>query len=117
MFKTVCSTEEVWEGELQEFSVDARDIIIIHTEHAGFRAYDARCPHQDQSLAEATLDGNVLTCPAHLWQFDVTTGAGVNPANCKLTTFPCKVVDDHVLVDLDPAADPMLSHFSGETNV
>jgi toluene monooxygenase system ferredoxin subunit len=116
LFKTVCSTDDVWEGELQEFTVEDRDIIIIHTEHAGFRAYEARCPHQDQSLGGAMLDGNVLTCPAHLWQFDVTTGAGVNPANCKLTSVACKVVDNHVLVDPDPTAETMVPNLSGETN-
>lgn len=101
MFRTVCSTEDVWEGELQEFTVDSKDVIVIHTEGAGFRAYDARCPHQDQSLADATLEDNVLTCPAHLWQFDVTTGCGVNPADCKLKAYACKVEGDQVYVDTE----------------
>jgi toluene monooxygenase system ferredoxin subunit len=101
MFKKVCQTDEVWEGEILEYTVDSHDVIVINVENAGFRVYDARCPHQSQSLAEASLDGNVLTCPAHLWQFDVTTGCGVNPTGCRLTRYASKVEGDELLVDLE----------------
>lgn len=104
-FKAICTTDDVWEGELQEFELDDRDIIVVHAEGGGFRAFDAKCPHQDQSLGEASLEGNVLTCPAHLWQFDVATGEGVNPTGCKLTSYPCKVVDDQVMVDIQATAE------------
>lgn len=100
-FKAICTTDDVWEGELQEFEVGEQDIIVVHTEGGEFRAFNARCPHQDQSLAEASLEGNVLTCPAHLWQFDVSTGDGVNPTGCRLHGYACKVEEDQVLVDVE----------------
>jgi len=99
-YKAICAADDVWEGELQEFEVDDHDVIVVHTEDGGFRVFDAKCPHQDQSLGEASLEGVVLTCPAHLWQFDVTTGEGVNPTGCKLTAYASKVEDGQVLVDL-----------------
>jgi toluene monooxygenase system ferredoxin subunit len=101
VFKVACKTDDVWEGEFLEFTVDGRDVIVVHTEGGGFRAYDAQCPHQDQSLGEASLEGNVLTCPAHLWQFDVVTGEGVNPKNCKLTSYACKVEAESVFIDIE----------------
>lgn len=101
MFQRICATDDVWEGEFQEFTLNDKDVIVIHVEGGGFRAFESKCPHQDQSLGDATLEGNVLTCPAHLWQFDVTTGKGVNPATCKLHGYPCKVVEDEVLVDVE----------------
>jgi len=105
VFKAICSADDVWEGEFQDFEVDNREVIVVHVEDNGFKVFDAKCPHQDQSLAEASLEGNVLTCPAHLWQFDVSTGDGVNPSGCKLTSYPCKVVDGEVLADLQAAPE------------
>ncbi|TFL13443.1 2Fe-2S ferredoxin [Pusillimonas caeni] len=105
VFKAICSADDIWEGEFQDFEVDEREVIVVHAEDNGFRVFDAKCPHQDQSLAEASLEGNVLTCPAHLWQFDVATGDGVNPTGCKLTSYPCKVVDGQVMADLEAATE------------
>ncbi|MDR5749043.1 Rieske 2Fe-2S domain-containing protein [Caballeronia sp. LZ029] len=105
MLQRICTTEDVWEGEFQEFAVKDIDVIVVHVEGGGFRAFESKCPHQDQSLGEATLEGNVLTCPAHLWQFDVTTGQGVNPAGCKLRGFACSVEGDEVMVDVEQSLE------------
>lgn len=40
-------------------------------------AFPDRCPHRGAPLSEGTLDGAVLTCFRHTWQFDVRTGAPV----------------------------------------
>jgi toluene monooxygenase system ferredoxin subunit len=41
-----------------------------------------------------------LTCSAHLWQFDVNTGEGVNPTGVSLKSYPVKVEDESVLIIL-----------------
>jgi toluene monooxygenase system ferredoxin subunit len=100
VFERVCTTDDVWEGELMPFDVAGRKILLINLEQS-FHAYDASCPHQQQSLCEGTLDGHVLTCPAHQWQFDVRTGRGVNPTDCRLRSYALKIESDEVLVDVD----------------
>lgn len=100
MFEKVCTTDDVWEGELVPFDVGPRKILLINLDDQ-FHAYDATCPHQDQSLCEGTLDGNILTCPAHMWQFDVTTGAGINPTGCKLKSYALRLEADDVYVDIE----------------
>ncbi len=40
-------------------------------------AFVDRCPHRGAPLSEGTLDGTVLTCFRHTWQFDVRTGVPV----------------------------------------
>lgn len=100
MYTKVCSTDDVWEGELVPFDVGEKKILLINLDDS-FHAYDATCPHQDQSLCEGTLDGKILTCPAHHWQFDVTTGDGVNPTGCKLKGYALRVEADEVHVDID----------------
>jgi len=101
MFKKLCQIAEVWAGELQEFTVDAHNVIVVNVEDAGFRVFHARCPHQDLPLGEASLEGNILTCPAHRWQFDVSTGRGVNPKACRLKRYASKIEGDSLLVDFE----------------
>jgi len=97
----VCSTDDLWEGEIQEFAVGDIDVLIAHAEGGDFHAYESKCPHQDQDLADASFENNVLTCPAHLWQFDITTGRGINPAGCKLKGFELEIIDNELYIDLD----------------
>lgn len=104
VFEPVCMTDDVWEGELMPFDVSGRKVLLINVEK-GFHAYDVSCPHQGTSLSEGTLDGHVLTCPAHLWQFDVCTGQGVNPTNCRLKSYALKIESDQVFVDIEHSAD------------
>jgi len=32
------------------------------------------CPHMGCTLAGGSMDGYILTCPCHDWQFDIRTG-------------------------------------------
>lgn len=100
MFERVCTADDVWEGELMPFDVASRKIILINVNEQ-FHAYDANCPHQDQSLCDGSLEGVILTCPAHRWQFDVTTGQGVNPTGCELKAYALKREADDIYVDVD----------------
>jgi toluene monooxygenase system ferredoxin subunit len=100
-FQKVCSKDDLWEGEMEIFEVGGREVLVIHLPGGEVRAIPPGCPHQDQPLVEGTLEGTVLTCRAHLWRFDVATGNGVNPADCKLVQFPVKVEGDDVYVDLE----------------
>lgn len=100
MYQLICKLDDVWEGEIVEFSIGDTDVIVVNPEGGQLCAFNARCPHQDQSLAAAELDGSILTCPAHLWQFDTHTGQGVNPTGCRLHSYPLKVEGENVLIDL-----------------
>ena len=37
-------------------------------------AIDGLCPHQGGPLADGPIEGTLVTCPWHGWQFDVRTG-------------------------------------------
>ncbi|MBI1903116.1 MAG: Rieske 2Fe-2S domain-containing protein [Planctomycetia bacterium] len=39
------------------------------------------CPHAGGPLGEGFLEGPVVTCPWHGWQFDVTSGQAQGPAS------------------------------------
>ncbi|MCP4330105.1 MAG: Rieske 2Fe-2S domain-containing protein [Alphaproteobacteria bacterium] len=99
-FQAVCKLDDLWEGEMEVFDIGDQEVLLVHAPGGEVRAYDPVCPHQDHPLVEGSLDGCVLTCAAHLWQFDVVTGAGVNPEGVTLRSFPVKVEDEVVMVAL-----------------
>jgi toluene monooxygenase system ferredoxin subunit len=101
MFKRVCSRDDLWEGEMQQFEVGGREILLVHLLGGQLRAIPASCPHQSQPLVDGILEGSILTCRAHWWEFDLATGKGVNPADCSLVLFPVKVEGDDVYVDVE----------------
>lgn len=85
--------EELWEGDLVGVVVDGKPVMLINVDGTVY-AYANRCPHQDWELSDGDLDDTTLTCVRHLWEFDITTGCGVNPADARLTGYPCRVDPD-----------------------
>ena len=88
-------TEEsaLWDGEMEAFDVGDAEVLLVKID-GQLHAYDGTCPHQGQSLVEGELEGTVLTCRAHEWQFDVKTGESVNPKGERLTRHDIRVGED-----------------------
>jgi toluene monooxygenase system ferredoxin subunit len=51
-FVEVCSVEEIWEGEMQCFSVRDAAILLLKLD-GRFRAYQGRCPIRGSPLSRA----------------------------------------------------------------
>ena len=49
----------------------------------GVFALDGICPHQGGPLGKGAVDGCVVTCPWHGWQFDVRDGKHVTSPICQ----------------------------------
>jgi toluene monooxygenase system ferredoxin subunit len=96
-YHEVCGADDLWIGDMEAFEVAGRSIILVNVEGI-FKAFANMCPHQAVPLAEGRLDGCVLTCRAHLWEFDVRTGLGINPSNKRLAEYPVRIVDGMVQV-------------------
>jgi len=79
--------------------VDGHDVLLVRLNGVVY-AYENRCAHLGVALSEGRLDGSVLTCRAHHWQYDVRSGAGINPATACLRCFAVKIEDGTVFVDV-----------------
>lgn len=56
-----------------------RGVALFHVNEE-ILAMENTCPHAGGPLGEGTLDGEVVTCPWHGWEFNVRTGQCVkNP--------------------------------------
>jgi nitrite reductase (NADH) small subunit len=63
-------------------------------------AMDGICPHSGGPLGHGALDGHMLSCPFHAWEFDCRTGLSDVDEYLKLATYAVKVEDGDILVDL-----------------
>ena len=98
-FEPTIMDAELWDGDMTSRRVDGHDLFLVR--HNGVvYAYENRCAHLGVPLSEGRLDGHVLTCRAHHWQYDVRSGSGVNPATACLRRFAVKIEDGKVFVDV-----------------
>ena len=73
MFVKLCDKNILPVGEIRSFKIKGREILAVNVEGKIF-CLDGRCTHAGAPLAEGTLDGEVLTCPWHYSQFNITSG-------------------------------------------
>ena len=64
-------------------------------------ALDGVCPHQGGPLGAGTLEGCIVTCPWHVWQFDVTSGQHQLSSRIVQPRFEVRVESGAILVNLD----------------
>ena len=76
-------------------------IAVIRDTEGDWYAIDDTCPHGEVSLAEGDIGVACVECWAHSAEFDLRTGEETLPATSPVKTYPVKLVDQSVLVDLD----------------
>ncbi len=99
-FFKVARVDDLDEGELMAVDVDGEPVCLAKV-HGRICAFTDECTHISGPLSEGELDGEVLTCPWHGAQFDVTTGKVLRgPARRDIATYAVKVEDNAVFVRL-----------------
>jgi len=96
-FVRLTGTADVQPGQGIVAEVNGKTLAVFNVDGA-FHAIDNTCIHRGGPLGEGDLEGSVVTCPWHGWQYDVTTGACVaNPA-AKVERYEVKVEGTDVKV-------------------
>lgn len=104
-FQKIAHVGDLWNGEMVGLEVNGRQLLLLNVGDR-FYAYADVCPHQKSRLSEGTLSGNTLRCARHHWEFDVTSGAGLNPQNTCLQTLPVRLEGEDILVDTNTDIPP-----------
>jgi 3-phenylpropionate/trans-cinnamate dioxygenase ferredoxin subunit len=100
-FVRVASTRDIPEGSGVYFDVNGEPIAIFHVEGDGFFATCDVCTHEEASLAEGELDGEIVECPLHGARYNVRTGeVKALPAVVPVRTYPVRVVGEDVEVEV-----------------
>ncbi|HEV2419709.1 MAG TPA: nitrite reductase small subunit NirD [Terriglobia bacterium] len=69
-----------------------------------FVAVENRCPHRGGPLSDGIVSGGMVVCPLHSWKVCLSTGAVNKPqAEACVETYPTRIEDGVVLVQVDPA--------------
>jgi toluene monooxygenase system ferredoxin subunit len=96
----VASLDDLWEGEAAAVDVEGHHVLVANVSDFGVRAYQGMCPHQELQLIDGMIEGRTLTCSGHLWEFDLATGVGINPSDCRLASYPVRVEGDDIFLSV-----------------
>lgn len=93
----VASAEEFAEGDCRRVEVGGEPVALARIS-GRFHAIHNTCLHRGGPLADGTLDGRLITCPWHFWQFDVTTGKCDSVEGMSVRRYEVRVEDGQVLI-------------------
>jgi nitrite reductase (NADH) small subunit len=102
-------------GQSRILTVNGREICVVRSADTYYAVNNA-CPHQGADLGKGTvggtmiasrpqeysygLDGCVLRCPWHGWEFDLRSGDSLfDPQGLSLRTYSVEVVGDRLMLE------------------
>jgi nitrite reductase/ring-hydroxylating ferredoxin subunit len=95
----VGTVQEIPEGERKIIQVDDLSIGVFH-HRGGWYALRNSCLHQRGPVCTGSLKGDVLTCPWHGFQYNVTNGQFLADPSAKLASYPVQVRDGLVYLQI-----------------
>ncbi len=93
----VCAENQLAEGGVKAVKVLARNIAVFKIDGVLY-GLEADCKHMRASIAHGKIDGTIITCPAHAWRYDITTGECLNEPWAKLKSYPIEIDAGEVYV-------------------
>lgn len=104
-------TEVVWhrvldadalpEGRAVTVTVGAHTYAVSHVD-GRYGALDNRCPHQGGPLGEGTIEGGLLRCPWHGYDYDPVTGLPPSGFGDCVPSHPVELREDGIWIGLPP---------------
>jgi nitrite reductase (NADH) small subunit len=89
-FIKVASTSDLAVGQAMAVEVNGKNIALYNVDGVIY-ATDNTCLHQGGPLGEGILEGDVITCPWHMWEYNVRTGEKVGESSIRVATYPVQV--------------------------
>ena len=100
-FVAVAHLDELPPGTAKVVQLGDRLLALFNVAGAVY-ATGNNCPHSGGPLGKGTLAGDIVTCPWHMWSFNVRTGiCEINPEE-RIETYPVIVRNGQILVKVPP---------------
>jgi toluene monooxygenase system ferredoxin subunit len=103
-YEAVTTLEELREGDMLGVRVSGRPVLVVRLADR-VCAYENRCAHLGVPLDRGRLEGYVLTCAVHHYEYDARTGRGINPRAVRLPAFAVDVARGVIHVDVSRAPE------------
>ncbi len=98
-FEVVLHKDALPAGQVVEIIIAGTAIAVANVD-GKFHAISNTCAHAQGPLGEGGLEGHVVTCPYHAWEYDVRSGACLTDSSAAVETYEVQVVDNAVCVAL-----------------
>jgi len=96
-FVRVAGTADVKPGHGIVAEVGGKTLAVFNVDGT-FHAIDNTCVHRGGPLGEGDVEGHVVACPWHGWQFDMKTGECLKNPSAKVDVYQVKVEGSDVKV-------------------
>lgn len=97
-FLRAAKKDEIPAGTIREYQIDGKTIALANV-NGKFHAINNVCLHRSGPLGQGVLEGNVVTCPWHGWEYDVTTGKVVRNPAVGVDCYAVEVRGEDIFVD------------------
>jgi nitrite reductase/ring-hydroxylating ferredoxin subunit len=98
--KFICLLSDITPDSPYTFNLNIGEQIVVFQSEDRYFAVENRCPHAGAYLHEGSVDGQILTCHWHGWQFDLESGISLEDYWVRLKTYTLKIIADKIYLDL-----------------
>lgn len=99
-FTRVALVSDVAPGTSKLVTVNGKEILLCNSKDK-ITAVINKCSHADEKLECGRIRNGWISCPVHGARFNLETGQAMNhPATLPIQTFPTRIVDDWVEVQV-----------------
>ncbi len=86
-------------GSAKAIEISGKAIALFNVD-GKIHALDNTCLHRGGPLGEGFVEGDLVTCPWHGWQYKIATGELVGDPSIKVAAYPVEVQNGEILVEL-----------------
>jgi len=79
-------------------TVNGEEVMLFRRRDEVF-AIGNQCPHQGGSLCDGWVEGEIITCPLHGWEFDLRSGACMTVPGERVPRYAVSVEDSSIVLE------------------
>src|SRR5580692_3520612 len=99
-FVRAAAASEIPIGSIKEVNVGGTAVAVANV-GGTYHAINNTCLHRGGPLGEGNLEGKIVTCPWHAWQFDVTSGKVVDNPGADVKMYALEVRGSEIFINID----------------
>lgn len=100
MWVEITGLNQVPEWDILKVKVEGISL-ILNRQGMNVTCYRNACTHLEYPIDMGKINNGIITCPFHKYQYKLDTGKCLNAPGDSLESYPVKIEDDRVFVDID----------------